>query len=286
MQTFGYPGFEEPGSLLGPLYVTLLNDKVYVQEIFNRIVVFDRTGRFLSQKRMPEFYYPEFPLRVLDDQHIVVASTDIREPCSDPLGKPCKETRTVSILDTSFTHVKGRFGFYPTLYFEKNLATRAPRIDVNANRRIAAVGYSLSPEIQIYALSDTGGVFLKSVYFQHPEWHSPNEDIPANLAINDRKKWESLMLRTSQTFEVFFVADTLILAFFANKKSDYYSMKGWDDSKIEPHGVLVSLSGAWQQALELPGPVLGRDEAFHLYIRLSDEPDRRLIGRFRVEVRR
>jgi len=38
--------------------------------------------------------------------------------------------------------------------------------------------------------------------------------------------------------------------------------------------------------LELPGPVLGRDEAFHLYIRLSDEPDRRLIGRFRVEVRR
>ncbi|WP_187289232.1 hypothetical protein [Rhodothermus marinus] len=51
-------------------------------------------------------------------------------------------------------------------------------------------------------------------------------------------------------------------------------------------GVLASLSGAWQQALELPGPVLGRDETFHLYIRLSDEPDRRLIGRFRVEVRR
>ena len=93
------------------------------------------------------------------------------------------------------------------------------------------------------------------------------------------------MLKSSQLFELFFVADTLVLAYFVNKHPKFYSMKGWGDEDIEPYGVLVSLSGVWQQALELPGPVLGRDEAFYLYIQLSDEPGRRLIGRYRVEVR-
>jgi len=285
VQVIGHPGFEEPGALLGPLYVSILDNRIYVQEIYNRIVVFDKQGNFLFHKRMPDHYYPEFPIRFLNDQ-VIIASTNLQEPCTDPLLKPCQETRTISVLDTSFKQVKDRFGVYPQVYFEHNLAVRAPRIDVNSSG-IVGVGYSLAPEIQFYALSDLGNIFLlKSVSIQHPSWHSPKNDISAKLALNNRKKWETLMLRTSQLFEVFFVADTLLLAYFVNKRPDYYRTRGWDDTKIEPLGVLVSVSGRWQQALALPGPVLGRDEAFHLYIRLSDEPDRRLIGRFRVEVRR
>lgn len=63
-------------------------------------------------------------------------------------------------------------------------------------------------------------------------------------------------------------------------------MKEIDLMQVDSYGVLVSVTGTWQQPLAFPGPVLGRDAAYRLYVLLSDEPDRRLIGRFRVEVRR
>ena len=31
VQVIGYPGFEEPGALLGPLYVSILDNRIYVQ---------------------------------------------------------------------------------------------------------------------------------------------------------------------------------------------------------------------------------------------------------------
>ncbi len=155
-----------------------------------------------------------------------------------------------------------------------------------AKSRMAAVVYAQASELQFYALGDTSARLLRRVALQHPAWQDPPQEMPADLLVNDRDRFNALLLQSSSMEGVYFAGDTLVLAYFYNRKPSFFERPGRSDADIVPYGIIVGVSGTWQQALALPGPVLGRDEAYHLYIRLSDEPDRRLIGRFRVEVRR
>jgi len=286
VQVIGRPGFDEPGTLLRPYYVLVLGHRLYVQEAYNRISLFTTAGEFLGRRRLPAGYDPYYPFRSLSDRLLVV-SVAYQEPCSLPTEPACPETRVVSEVDTALTRVWRRWGAFPELYQKHALAPRQATPDVFAKAALVAIGYTLDPSLYLYAVTDSGGVFKRRIALEHSAWRNPPEEMTVDLALNDRARWEALMLQSSQVRGVYFVADTLVLVHFDNLAPGYFrAPQQRDYTRVSPYGVLVSLSGAWQQALELPGPVLGRDEAFHLYIRLSDEPDRRLIGRFRVEVRR
>lgn len=285
VQVIGHRGVG-PGALYPPYRVLLHEKFIYVFQQYGIISRFDRSGHFMDRLRFPEGYDPAtLGFKLLDAGHLVVPSFSYAEPCSSVLEPVCAETRVFSVVDTGLRRVTGRFGVYPRMYWQGNYAARAAEIDVQVERRLAVAVYGLSSEMQFYAVSDTGGVLLRRVVLRHPAWRDPPQELPARLAVENRARYNELMRRTSWMSRAYFVADTLVLAYFYNKKPGFYERPGWDDAAIEPYGVLVSTSGRWQQPLELPGPVLGRDAAYHVYIRLSDEPGRRLIGRYRVEVR-
>ncbi|WP_397546928.1 hypothetical protein ABUL39_14420 [Rhodothermus marinus] len=286
LQVIGRPGFDEPGTLLRPYYVLVLGPRLYVQEAYNRISLFTTAGEFLGRRRLPAGYDPYYPFHALSDQRLLVVSVAYQEPCSLPTEPACRETRVVSEVDTSLSRVWRRWGTFPELYQKHALAPRQATLDVLSQASLVAMGYTLDPSLYLYAVTDSGGVFKRRIVLEHPAWRNPTEEMTVDLALNHRARWEALMLQSSQVRGVYFVADTLVLVHFDNLAPGYFrAPQQRDYTRVLPYGVLVSISGTWQQALELPGPVLGRDEAFHLYIRLSDEPDRRLIGRFRVEVR-
>ncbi|GEM_PF-413423 len=286
LQVIGRPGFEEPDALRRPVRVLLHDTILYVEESGSRISRFTIGGRFLDRPRFPEGYLVQFGLRRLDGSRLVVPSIALAEPCSDWFKPACAETRSLSVMDTSLSRVLYRFGQYPRMYLEGSYIWRFVAVDVTEQRRIAAVVYAQSLELQFYALGDTSAQLRGRVALRHPAWRDPPQEMPADLLVNDRARFNELLLQSSSMEGVYLVGDTLVLAYFFNMKPSFFERPGWDDGDIEPYGVVVGLSGVWQQALELPGPVLGRDEAFHLYIRLSDEPGRRLIGRYRVEVQR
>jgi len=285
VQTIGRPGFDEPGTLQRPVRVLFHKNMLYVEESGSRITRFTLTGRFLDRPRFPEGYLLQFGLRRLDAERLVVPSIALAEPCSDWFKPACPETRSISVVDTGLSQVLYRFGQYPQMYLEGSYIWRFVAVDIHEQRQIAAVVYAQASELQFYALGDTSARLLRRVALQHPAWQDPPQEMPADLLVNDRDRFNALLLQSSSMEGVYFAGDTLVLAYFFNMKPSFFEHPGWSDTDIQPYGVLASLSGRWQQALALPGPVLGRDEAFHLYIRLSDEPDRRLIGRFRVEVR-
>ncbi|BBM68237.1 hypothetical protein RmaAA213_00830 [Rhodothermus marinus] len=286
VQVIGRPGTEAPGTLYRAVQVLVHGELVYVQQEYSRVSRFTKTGRFIDRPQLPEGYGLNAGFRSLDEGHLVVPSVAMSEPCSSWLEPACEETRAFSVVDTGLNQVVYRFGVYPQLYQEGNYVPRRAATDVLPEARLAAAVYELSSELQLYFLGEREGRLVRRIVLRHPAWRDPPEDMRAELAVNDRARFNELMLQSSFMKRVFFVADTLVLAHFFNLKPLYFELQGWDDRKVMPYGVLASISGRWQQPLDMPGLVLGRDEAFHLYIRLSDEPDRRLIGRFRVEVRR
>ncbi len=285
VQVIGRPGTEEPGTLYRVAQVLVHGDLVYVQQEYSQVSRFTRAGHFIDRPQLPEGYWLNSGFRSLDAAHIVIPSGAIDEPCSSWFEPACPETRAFSVVDTGLTRVVYRFGEYPQIYQEGNYVPRRAAVDVLLSQRLAAVVYDLAPELQLYILREREGQLIRRIALQHPAWRTPPEAMRAELAVNDRERFNDLMLQSSFMKRVFFVGDTLVLAHFFNLRPLYFEMRGWDDRKVEPYGVVVATSGQWQQPLALPGLVLGRDEAFHLYIRLSDEPGRRLIGRYRVEVR-
>ncbi len=285
LQVIGQPGFEEPGALFQPSRVLFHNGMLYVEQNYARVIRFTSSGRFVDRPKLPEGYYSEIGLRRLEAGRLVVPSVAIAEPCWDWSKPACPETRSISVVDTSLARVLYRFGQYPRIYQEGSYVGRSAEIDVHEQRRLAAVVYALSTELQLYALGDTSAHLLRRVALQHPAWRDPPQEMRADLLANNPDRFNELLLQSSIMIDVYFAGDTLVLAYFHNLKPSYFERRGWTDADIMPYGVLASLSGTWQQALELPGTVLGRDAAYHLYVRLSDEPDRRLIGRFRVAVR-
>ncbi len=281
VQVIGRPGFEEPGALRRPVRVLLQGSVLYVEEggYPSRFRV---DGRFLDRPRFPDGYLPQSGWRRLDGSRLVVPSIALAEPCSDWFKPACAETRSLSVMDTSLSRVLYRFGQYPRMYLEGNYVGRSAMVDVHTQRKVAAVVYGMASELQFYALGDTSARLRGRVALRHPAWRDPPQEMPADLLVNDRARFNELLLQSSTMEGVYFAGDTLVLAYFYNRKPSFFERPGYADADIAPYGVVAGLSGVWQQALALPGPVLGRDEAFHLYIRLSDEPGRRLIGRYRV----
>ncbi|MDQ7041412.1 MAG: hypothetical protein Q9M35_10785 [Rhodothermus sp.] len=281
LQVIGRPGFDEPGTLRRPFYVLVHGDRLYIDEAQGRFALFRRDGRFIRWLYLPEGYGAtgRGALYTLDASHLIVGSVAYAEPCASWFEPACEGTRVFSVVDTSLGRVTGRFGVYPALYQEKVVPGRWAMLDVLPREQRAAAVYELSPEVHFYRVYREGGELLGRVPLFHAQWRPLTEAIAPTLS---REAMQAMALQVSHVRGVYFVGDTLVLAHFQNLRPEYFVGAGIDPMAVEAYGVLVSLSGMWQQALRLPGPVLGRDEAFHLYIRLSDEPGRRLIGRYRV----
>ncbi len=285
LQLIGRTGFDEPGTLRRPSYVLVHGDRLYADETQSRFAIFHRTGRFAGYRRLPEGYGAtgQGALHSLDASHLVVGSVAYAEPCASWFEPACEETRAFSVIDTAFQRVTGRFGLFPALYQEKVFAGRWSMLDVLPERGLAAVVYQLSSEVHFYRVSPEGGVLLRRVPTAHPAWRQITEAMPPTLSPAEMKE---IALRVSGMSGVYFVSDTLVVAHFRNLQPGYYVGEGIDLMQVDSYGVVVSVTGSWQQPLAFSGPVLGWDAAYRLYVLLSDEPDRRLIGRFRVEVRR
>ncbi len=281
LQVIGRAGFDEPGTLRRPSYVLVHGNRLYIDEAQGRFALFRRDGRFIRWLYLPEGYGAtgRGVLYALDASHLIVGSVAYAEPCASWFEPACEGTRVFSVVDTALGRVTGRFGVYPALYQEKVVPGRWAMLDVLPREQLAAAVYELSPEVHFYRVDREGGELLRRVPLFHVQWRPLTEAIAPTLS---REAMQAMALQVSHMRGVYFVADTLVLAHFWNLRPEYYVGTGIDPMAVDAYGVLVSLSGVWQQALALPGPVLGRDEAFHLYIRLSDEPGRRLIGRYRV----
>ncbi len=285
LQVIGRPGFDEPGTLRRPFYVLVHGNRLYIQETQDRFAIFKRDGRFIRWQYLPEGYEATGlgTLHSLDAQHLVVGSSSHYEPCASWFEPACTGTRAFSVVDTSLRRVTGRFGEYPALYQTKISGGRWSMLDVLQPHKMAAVVYQRAAELHLYAVADTGGVLLRKIALRHPSWKPLQEAVSPNLP---RSKRREISLQASGMSGVYFVSDTLVVAHFRNLRPGYYVGEGIDLMQVDSYGVVVSVTGSWQQPVEFPGPVLGRDAAYRLYVLLSDEPDRRLIGRFRVAVRR
>lgn len=70
---------------------------------------------------------------------------------------------------------------------------------------------------------------------------------------------------------------------FKNYGPDYYDRFG-DDRASDHFATVVSMEGEQLATLTLPGPIMARDDAGLLYIRLSSVPDEREIGVYELVI--
>lgn len=276
LRVFGSEG-QGPGELYRPMAVVSVGDRVYVKES-NRFSVFDTTGIFLETLRLPEGIYPEdrWSLSYFEDRLYIGAAAAAQVTTGS--ARATAEQNTVVAIDTSFSDA-AMFGSYPDLYTQGEYNDKWRNLDISSAGLLLAV-YPLTPIIQVYDVQQSGRPLLRTVEIEHPAYRPVREELPIQTSIQEMQR---IAVETSTVLSVWALHDSLAMLVFANRSDDYYDRIG-DDTAVQFFGVVVSTSGEQMGGVDLPGPVLGRDDLGRLYIRLSNIPDEREIGVFEVRV--
>ncbi len=273
---FGSPG-EAPGELDRPDKVVVHGNRVFVEEA-SRFSVFDTTGRFLRVMHFPEGIYrnDHYGLAYYNDW-LVIPAVDVSQQRGSVLRKT-PEQNSVAIMDTLLQEVT-MMGRFPLFYQEGEYADLWMKLDISL-AGLMVVGYSLLHEVDLYDLASAERPLVRTIRLEHPAWKPTTEEIPVSTPIPELMR---LATETSTTRSVFIVRGERIVLYFANYGPDYYDRIG-DDRASDHFATVASMEGEQLGTLSLPGPIMARDDAGLLYIRLSSVPDEREIGVYELVV--
>lgn len=272
VQIIGERG-QGPGEFDTPERAIRVGDRIIVEDAQAQLSFFTDKGRFLERHRLPEGVWRGGRWSL--NAHEGALYMAIHE--ADPRANGLKATPDQSVLarlneDASITE---RFGTYPTLYQEGEYVWQFTTLDINQEH--AAVGYYLSPDIQLYDMTSTGYPLVKTISIEHPRFMRPDAEFPMSMP---RDELQEHAINTSFVWQTFVLESGVAVQVFNNRTEAFY-----DDLSEEErthYATLAHIDSGEQENLELPGRVFARDEKDRLYIELNHVPDQREIGVYEV----
>ena len=267
-----------PGELGRPIFLSVDEDRVVVaQRRWRGFSVFDTSGTPIDDHRLPgEHYVGGYDLFQIRDGYVMPV-TSFSPQRMGSLRVPSGEN-TVATLNDTF-EVKETFGTFPSLYRDGEYYSQQRTMDLRADS-LAAVGYRLVPNVQLYDLTRQGDPHLQTLSFDHPDFRPPQEETPLDIAIDD-ELYERLA-NYDIVEETMLLQDDIVVQVFANHTKGYYKQTEFKPSEQEHFATLGTIDSDERLPLSLPGPVLARDEKDRLYVELNPTPDNRKIGIYEV----
>lgn len=262
-----------PGEMDSPQAVVVDSDRIYVEAGHN-IHVFDTSGVFVETHVMPSGVLPDGQWSLSEHENrFFVAATDV-DPRSSGLQASSRD-KTVAELDTSF-RLQHMFGTFPELYREEEYVWRFRTLDVSEDGMMA-VGYYLDPDVQLYDMSQSPPRWEGVVSLDHPEYKPVREPIPITTS---RRELQRRSPNISFVWHTYLLRDTVVVQTFNNRTEDYFADRA--EEEISFHA-MIGFPSEQLEALDLPGPIVGKDQKDRLYVRHSNVPDERVLGIYEVQ---
>jgi len=276
----GIPG-QGPGELQNPVHVLATEDRIVVNQARSRgFSVFNISGLHVDTHRLPEEYsYGGFYDFYSDGKGGYLLPLTGIDPQDTRTLQASPEEATIARLNGEFKVVE-TFGSFPPLYQEGDYIARQRTLDVTSDS-LAAVSYSLVPDVQVYDLNQPDIPKVKLVPFAPPNFEKPDEEIPWSLARESPDAARKALSQVSTVRNTYLLDDGTIVQNYANQTLAYYQNR-FDKSEETHYAVLGRLDSDQRIALKLPGAIRARDAKDRLYIELKHEPDNRKIGIYEV----
>lgn len=268
---------EGPGELQNPYLSLLIQDRLVVADR-EKWSIFDTTGSYQESHRLPEYHAFGGMYGVHGgDQGYILPLTDNRDIGESSQASP--EDPTVARLDTEFDIVD-LFGIFPTLYQDGEYTALQRTLDVNHDS-VAVVGYRLVPDVQLYDLARRTPSKITTIQLDHPAFSLPDEEIGLEIVRGDPSELHRRLADASAVEHTYLLNDSVVVQNFHNRTVEYYE-RAWDKSEQKDYAILGHIDSEAQKYLDLPGPILSRDDEDRLYILLNHAPDKREIGIYEV----
>jgi len=263
-----------PGELQDPQRAVRAGDSIIVEDTNTQFSVFTADGEFKRRDRLPEGVWRGGMWSLTAaDSGLYVAIQDV-----DPRAQGLKATPDQAVmaeLDSQFDTVR-TFGTYPNLYQESEYVWRYTTLDVNEG--LAAVGYYLVPDVQIYDVTQPKPSLVETVELAHPVFTEPDEPLPMDMP---RSELQEYAIDLSFVWQTFLLSDSTVVQVFNNRTEAFYENQA--ESERHHYAILGRIGSQEQKALKLPGRVFARDEMGRLYVELNPTPDNRKIGIYDVQ---
>jgi hypothetical protein len=262
-----------PGELQDPQRAVRAGDSLIVEDANAQLSVFTADGDFKRRDRLPKGVWRGgmWSLTAADNG-LYLAIQDV-DPRAEGL-KATPEQDVVAELDGQFDLTR-TFGTYPDLYQEDEYVWRYTTLDVNEG--LAAVGYYLVPDVQVYDVTQSSPSLVETIELNHPAFTAPDDPLPMDMP---RSELQAQAEELSFVWQTFMLSDSTVVQVFNNRTKAFYD----DQAESERHhyAILGRVGSEEQQALELPGRVVARDAKDRLYVELDSTPDERKIGIYEV----
>lgn len=269
---------EGPGELQNPYLSLLIQDRLVVADR-EKWSIFDTTGSYQESYRLPEYHAFGGMYGIHGgDQGYILPLTDNRSIAESFQASP--EAPTVARLDTDFDIVD-LFGVFPPLYQDGEYTALQRTLDVNHDST-AVVGYRLVPDVQLYDLAQRPPSKITTLQLDHPSFSLPNKEIGLEIVRGgDPAELHRRLAEASAVEHTYLLNDGVVVQNFHNRTVEYYE-QAWDKSEQKDYAILGHINSEAQEYLDLPGPILSRDDEDRLYILLNHTPDKREIGIYEV----
>lgn len=268
-----------PGELGRPVFVSVDGARIVVaQQRWRGFSVFDTTGTFIDNHRLPDGHWVGGYDLIHDADGYILPITSFNPQKEGTLQLP-PDQKTIAKLNSEF-EVKDLFGTYPQLYQEGEYTLEKRTLDIS-NDSLAVVGYRLVPNVRLYDLRTKEKTLINKISLKHPNFHKPKRETPLRMATNQSDLYKRMS--NWQTVEdTFLLRDSVVVQVYANHSKEYYAQSEFAPSKQEYYATLGTIDSKKRLHLTLPGEVLARDEKGRLYVELNPVPDKRKIGIYEV----
>jgi len=263
-------------------HVAIADGRVTVNQARNRgIDVFEDNGEYIETYHLPEGHWyggvRDF-IATQDGGYILPLSGGFN-PTETRSVKASPEESTVARLNSEFKLVD-TFGEFPELYQNGDYIARQRTVDVNSDS-LAAVGYSLTPDVQIYDLKGDPNKKAKDVSLSHPNFKAPREEISWSMARNSPDEAREALANVSTVEHTYLLDNGIVIQNFHNPTLDYYQEQ-FDESDTQHYAIVGHIESEEQENVILPGRILTSDEEDRVYVELDPTPDQRKIGVYEV----
>ena len=273
----GQPG-NGPGELRGPADVLVAGNRIVVlQSRLQGFATFDTTGTYRATYHLAEGhrYSGMYSLSADGEGGYIFPVTMNLETV-----QVSSDETAVARLNSAF-EITETFGTFPSLYQEGEYVAQQRTLDVR-NDSLAAVGYRLVPDVQLYNLTEEGIPKVSEVPLTHPAFQSPNREITRRLTQESQKAFYEALSNASVVGHTSLLENGVVVQSFANRTKAFFEKQGWPKSERDHYAVLGTVNSQERLHLRLPGRILARDEKDRLYVLINHTPDKRRIGIYKV----
>lgn len=259
----------------------ILNDRIYISDIGNfRWSVFDTSGTFIKTAN-------PFTDSLLAGSHkgLYIGNGNFTEIYANRIYNCIIEiernrdlyqhkSKSIAILDSSLKIIKA-FGFMDEIYSKLKLSSIFPLITIDRNGYIY---FSQTPVYRIYKF-DSNGKFIKT--FGHKgKFRLVEEEIPDYLSIQEINKKS---LNYSHSWNMFSSPAGYIIHQFIDLTDTFFKTRNLLD-RIHYLKVYDTEGNYIPSDIKLPGMLLIVDEKGKLYIQEKDEPGKRVISVYQLNI--